>query len=109
MKRVLAMKRTLLLILSIGLCVYAGIGDVEPKPVETKPVIVQNKGAWTIGKTVVAYYCRVKMPDGTVQELSSKTPLDTKGWDSLAARQWEAMKAAEAEPQICPYCGRPMP
>ena len=105
MKRTLAM----IVVLGVGLCVYAGIGDVEPAPIQLKPVIVQNKGAWTIGKTVVAYYCRVRMPDGRVQELNSKTPLDSKGWDALAARQWDAMKAMDAAPKICPYCGGLMP
>jgi len=98
----------MIVILAAGLIAYAGIGGIEPT---IKPVIVKDEGAWTIkndtGLHVVGYYCRVKMPDGSVQELKSKTQLDAKGWDALALKFWEATKPDpnKPEPKVCPYCG----
>ena len=93
------MKR-LLILLILAMTIF------EPKPVEVKPVLTTEiKPPWTIGKTVVGYYQRVKMPDGTTQELKSKTPLDIKGWEALAQKQWEAMKAVELSlPENCMDC-----
>ena len=83
----------------------------EPLPIEAKPVLTATKNAvWTIrndtGTHVVAYYQKVKMPDGTTQELKSRTPLDAKQWQVLAQKCWDAQVGAELnKPKPCPYCG----
>ena len=85
--------------------------EPAPKPIEVKPTLVTAiKPPWTIGKTVVRYYQKARMPDGSLCELKSMIPLDEKGWLALADKQWELMKTVELnKPKICPYCGGPMP
>ena len=100
------MKRTIQLIivyclLTIAVC-YA-VFESEPEPVEVKPVLVKTAKQWDLTK---AYYRKVEMPDGSKVELKSRKPLDDKGWQELAQKQWDAVKQAEEnQPTICPYCG----
>ena len=89
------MKR-LLILLILAMTIF------EPKPVEVKPVLVSSAKQWDLTK---AYYQKVTMPDGSRQELKSRTPLDVKGWEALAAKQWEAAKAVEVSmPENCMDC-----
>lgn len=107
------MNRIFLFLILVGL-VIAGApktGDVtEPLPIEVKPVLVSAAKPWTIrndtGLHLIAYYQRVKMPDGTTQELKSRTPLDAKQWQALSQKQWDAQLAAELnKPKPCTRCG----
>ena len=100
------MKRLLILLLLCG-----SVAIFEPEPVEVKSVLVSSAKQWDLTKN---YYQRVIMPDGSRQELKSKTPLDVKGWEALATKQWNAMKAVEVSmPENCldchAKCGRKTP
>ena len=103
--------------IAILLLLAMAIFEPEPKPIEpieVAPVLKDSQVTWTIGKTVVAYYQRVKMPDGSIQELKSKMTLDIKGWEALAQKQWEAIQAVElSQPENCfdchAKCGRKTP
>lgn len=82
----------------------------EPLPVEIKPVLVDVAKPWTIrndtGLHTIAYYQRVTMPDGTTQELKSRTPLTALQWKALAQKQWDVQSAAELNRPIpCMRCG----
>jgi quinol-cytochrome oxidoreductase complex cytochrome b subunit len=101
------MKRIILFAI-FALAILEPKEPVNPiEPIEAKPVLATAiKPPWTIGKTIVGYYQKVRMPDGTLQELKSKTPLDEKGWIELATKQWEATKLDEQnQPKPCPACG----
>lgn len=92
---------------------------VESAPIEAKPVLITQPEAWIIrndtGLHIVGYYCRVKMPDGSTQQMKIKPaptakPTDalpvTSEWQTLANKQWEAMKLAELnKPMPCTHCG----
>jgi len=99
----------------IAILLLLAMAIFEPEPVEVKPTLVTAiKPPWTIGKTVVGYYQKVKTPDGSIQELKSRTPLDVKGWEALAQKQWDAMQAVEVSmPENCldchAKCGRKTP
>ena len=101
--------------IAILLLLAMAIFEPKPEPIEVRPTLVTAiKPPWTIGKTVVGYYQKVKMPDGSIQELKSKMTLDVKGWEALAQKQWDAMQAVEVSmPENCldchAKCGRKMP
>ena len=105
--------RFVILVLVFGLFGLVVFGKAGPagEPIEATPVLTATKNAvWTIrndtGTHVVAYYQRVKMPDGSTQELKSRTPLDAKQWQVLAQKCWDAQVVAELnKPKPCPYCG----
>ena len=93
----------------IGVAVLFASADFSPDPVTEKPVLAKPAEAWMINKTLVAYYQKVKLPDGSNVELKSKVLLTDKQWQAKADAFWEAQKKAELEkPKICPYCGRPI-
>ena len=101
--------------IAILLLLAMAIFEPKPEPIEVRPTLVTAiKPPWTIGKTVVGYYQKVKMPDGSIQELKSKMTLDIKGWEALAQKQWEAIQAVElSQPENCfdchAKCGRKTP
>ena len=84
------------------------IGEVEPTSIEERPVAIsdmQPVKQWDLTK---AYYRQVRMPDGSLQELKSRTPLSDAQWLSFARTLRAAQLAAETEQQtVCPCCGRP--
>mgnify|MGYP001571894478 CR=1 FL=1 len=100
-----------LFVVSCSAILISKAGDLEPLPIEIKPVLVTTRHpVWTIrndtGTHVVAYYQRVKMPDGTTQESKSRTPLEAKQWQVLSQKQWNAQVAAELnKPKPCTRCG----
>jgi len=105
------MKRIAILLI-LAMAIFEPKEPVKPiEPVEVKPALATEiKPPWIVGKIIVGYYQRVKMPDETTQELKSKIPLDEKGWLALADKQWESMKQEELnQPKICPTCGGLMP
>ena len=97
------MKRIIVTLIMLGLGVVSlGIFEPVPEPVEPQPVLVSEAKQWDLTK---AYYRKVKMPDGSRQELKSRTPLDAKQWEALAQKQWDAMKAIEeSQPENCMDC-----
>jgi len=93
-------------ILTLMICLLCGSMVVfEPKPVEpieVKPVLVKEAKQWDLTK---AYYRKVEMPDGSKVELKSRKVLDDKGWEALATKQWDAVKAVELSlPENCMDC-----
>jgi hypothetical protein len=82
---------------------YLLAGDIDPEPVEVKPTIAKAAYQWDLTK---AYYCRVKMPDGSNQELKSARPLTERQWLELAEKVYVK---PEPMPKLCPYCGQPLP
>jgi hypothetical protein len=86
------MKRGLLLVLALVACAVT-----QPVAIE-KPVLVSTAKQWQM---TGAYYQRVKMPDGSVQEIKSRTPLTAKQWQALA----EELNVSEKE-EVCPTCGQ---
>ena len=103
------MKRTIQLIivyclLTIAVC-YA-VFESEPEPIEVKPKLATEiKPPWMMGKINMGYYQHVIMPDESRQQLKSPVPLDEKGWEALAKKQWDAMKAVElSQPENCMDC-----
>jgi hypothetical protein len=55
------------------------------------------------------YYCKVRFPDGTVQELKSAVPLNYDEWQAKITAAWEAHIAPPPAPEkcTCPACGKP--
>ena len=87
------MKRTILvLVLLLGIVV----------PVKEKPVLVSDAKQWEL---TGAYYQKVTMPDGSRQELKSRTPLTKIQWQKMADDIYKAIKN-EPMPEICPTCGQ---
>ena len=80
------------------------IPQPEPEPIQISDM--QTVKQWELTK---AYYRRVKMPDGTTQELKSFKPLKDKQWLELANTVYKAQLESEKEPEICPCCGQPIP
>jgi hypothetical protein len=48
------------------------------------------------------YYCIVKFPDGTSQELSSKTDLTYSQWQTKIKEAWDASQKPPPESNGCP-------
>jgi hypothetical protein len=99
-----AMKKWVLIVLLVGAAAWGIFEPVEPKPepIEVKPVLVNEAEPWVIGKTTVAYYQKVTMPDGTRQELKSRTPLSKAQWQALAEKVYVK---PEPLPEACSRCG----
>ncbi len=54
------------------------------------------------------YYCLVRFPDGSSQELKSDKDLTYTGWQELITKTWEE-KDKPPEPTkewVCPGCGK---
>ena len=101
----------ILIVLVLAVAAYAVFEPKPVEPIEVKPVLVKEAKQWDLTK---AYYQKVTMPDGSRQELKSRKVLDDKGWEALAAKQWEAAKAVEVSmPENCldchAKCGRKTP
>ncbi|NVM22107.1 MAG: hypothetical protein HWN68_10055 [Desulfobacterales bacterium] len=75
------------------------------KPVQIKPVLKDEVNHWQINGKTVAYYQKVTMPDGSMLELKSRTPLTKAQWQKLADDIQKAIEN-EPKPQICPTCGQ---
>jgi len=97
------MKRLLIIamISVVAVCVLADLGGIEP--IEEKPTLVGSAEQWEM---TGAYYQKVRMPDGTKQELKSRAPLTDKQWLALAEKVYIK---PELLPEVCPYCGGLMP
>jgi len=103
---------SLVVFIFAGIQVFARISDPVPipAPVEVKPVLVKSY-TWSMYGKPIAYYQRVKMPDGSIQELkikpeAGKVAPDAKQWQALVDKQWASQKLiVEAMPKPCPYCG----
>ena len=95
---------------------WLGGGGLHPSPISEDDKIIN---AMTVKNTVKAevkqweltkaYYQRVIMPDGTKQELKSRTLLTKEQWLVLAKNIYRAKLEEQKEPDMCPHCGRPMP
>ena len=101
------MKRLLLIGMAItiaSVAVYLAAQPViEPiEPIEVKPVLISEAKQWDLTKV---YYQRIIMPDGTKQELKSRTPLTKSQWQAMAEK---AYIKPGPEPEICPTCGNPI-
>lgn len=70
-----------------------------PDPIGDKPVLIAPAKQWPL---TGAYYRKVKMPDGSVQELKSRTALTDTQWQAFAESIYQ-----KPEPErVCPTCGQ---
>ena len=76
----------------LGICFGDSVFDIK------KPVLV--KGEYVFEHTG-RYYHKVKMPDGSTQEIKSLVPLTQKQWEERAVKAY--VKPVEPEP-TCEEC-----
>jgi hypothetical protein len=54
------------------------------------------------------YYAKVRMPDGTIQELKSNDDLTYSQWKTLIEKAWEESQKPPVPVEcVCPNCKKP--
>ena len=89
----------ILVLICVAFCALLAQPVLDPiDPVEKKPVLVKSEYEF---KHTGRFYHKVKMPDGSTQEVKSLKPLTPKQWEERAAKAY--IKPIEPEP-TCEEC-----